>query len=219
MTFGEPAGSYAICPVCFWEDDNVQLRWPDWAGGANKLSLIDAQRNYAEFGAMERRFRGNVRAAVPDEHGEEGWRSIDPTLDSFEPRAVQETPWPDDLPSCTGGDRPSGAVRLPSRRCRTRSVPMTMSLVRHRHDGAVPGKSGSHRSRSGWRAEREDYFVEVVPWMPIPDADQAFRTWLESFGLLQYGLPPKDVAVDSEQGESGELRRYRVFRDAIPTTP
>ncbi|MCF2538686.1 hypothetical protein K6168_23930 [Streptomyces sp. FB2] len=39
-------GSYEICPVCFWEDDGVQSRWPTMAGGANQVSLIDAQRNW-----------------------------------------------------------------------------------------------------------------------------------------------------------------------------
>lgn len=27
-------GSYEICPVCFWEDDGVQFRWPTMAGGS-----------------------------------------------------------------------------------------------------------------------------------------------------------------------------------------
>jgi Cysteine-rich CPCC len=31
-----PPGSYEICPVCFWDDDLVQLRWPTYAGGANQ---------------------------------------------------------------------------------------------------------------------------------------------------------------------------------------
>jgi len=44
-------GSYEICPVCFWEDDGVQFRWPTMAGGANKVSLIKAQGNYQHFGA------------------------------------------------------------------------------------------------------------------------------------------------------------------------
>lgn len=28
-------GSYEICPVCFWEDDGVQFRWPTMGDGAN----------------------------------------------------------------------------------------------------------------------------------------------------------------------------------------
>ncbi|WP_096212759.1 CPCC family cysteine-rich protein [Streptomyces sp. 2323.1] len=39
-------GSYEICPVCFWEDDGVQFRWATITGGANKVSLIEAQRSY-----------------------------------------------------------------------------------------------------------------------------------------------------------------------------
>ena len=27
----EPPGSHDICSICFWEDDNIQLRWPDYA--------------------------------------------------------------------------------------------------------------------------------------------------------------------------------------------
>ncbi|MYY03910.1 CPCC family cysteine-rich protein [Streptomyces sp. ATexAB-D23] len=46
-------GSYEICPVCFSEDDGVQLRWPTMSGGANKVSLIAAQRNYQDFGACD----------------------------------------------------------------------------------------------------------------------------------------------------------------------
>ncbi|MGX1949148.1 CPCC family cysteine-rich protein [Streptomyces anulatus] len=41
---GAMPGSYKICPVCFWEDDGAQFRWPTMGGGANKVSLIEAQR-------------------------------------------------------------------------------------------------------------------------------------------------------------------------------
>ena len=32
-------GSYEVCEFCGWEDDLVQLEDPDYAGGANRLSL------------------------------------------------------------------------------------------------------------------------------------------------------------------------------------
>jgi hypothetical protein len=32
-------GNYEICAVCGWEDDPVQSADPDFAGGANSLSL------------------------------------------------------------------------------------------------------------------------------------------------------------------------------------
>ena len=42
--FGEPPGSFEICPVCNWEDDPVQLQFPRSAIGANHLCLSDWQR-------------------------------------------------------------------------------------------------------------------------------------------------------------------------------
>ncbi|MFE6959649.1 CPCC family cysteine-rich protein [Streptomyces sp. NPDC057696] len=32
---GAMPGSYEICPVCFWEDDGVQFRWPTMAAGTS----------------------------------------------------------------------------------------------------------------------------------------------------------------------------------------
>lgn len=96
LTLGEPPGSYEICPVCFWEDDNVQLRWPTWAGGANKPSLIDAQRNFAAIGVCEERVLRHVRPPTQDEPREAGWRPI-VDEDNFEATGVKEAAWPDDL--------------------------------------------------------------------------------------------------------------------------
>ncbi|WP_370949631.1 CPCC family cysteine-rich protein [Amycolatopsis sp. cg5] len=97
LMFDEPPGSYSICSVCFWEDDSLQLRWPDWAGGANRPSLIEAQDNYRRLGACEEHSLPHVRSARPDQSVEPGWRPIDSTVDSFEAKATQDAPWPDDL--------------------------------------------------------------------------------------------------------------------------
>ena len=46
-TFEEkPSGTYDICPVCYWEDDIVQLADPDFSGGANDVSLNLAKENF-----------------------------------------------------------------------------------------------------------------------------------------------------------------------------
>ncbi|MGW0896206.1 CPCC family cysteine-rich protein [Streptomyces goshikiensis] len=90
-------GSYEICPVCFWEDDEVQFRWPTMDGGANKISLIEAQRNYQDFGAGDQHGRQYVRPPAEDEPLDPAWRPIDLTRDSFEDwDADERVPWPDD---------------------------------------------------------------------------------------------------------------------------
>lgn len=43
LTLEGAYGSYAICDVCGWEDDQVQLANPACGGGANSESLIEAQ--------------------------------------------------------------------------------------------------------------------------------------------------------------------------------
>ncbi|MFI6283323.1 CPCC family cysteine-rich protein [Streptomyces sp. NPDC051018] len=93
--FGE-MGQYEICSVCFWEDDLSQLRKPEMPFGPNGVSLVEAQRNYERFGAMEERFRSKVRPPKSDEPLDPGWRPVDLTRDSFEGPG-SNTPWPDDL--------------------------------------------------------------------------------------------------------------------------
>jgi cysteine-rich CPCC protein len=97
ITFSEGPGSYAICGICFWEDDASQLRWPDVAGGANQPSLLQSQRNYLQFFAMEQRFAYFVRSPDLNDRADVEWRLIDPEVDHFEPAGVQERPWPADL--------------------------------------------------------------------------------------------------------------------------
>lgn len=96
LFFDHPPGSYAICDVCFWEDDAVQLRWPDYRGGANRPSLIESQQTYATIGAMEPHFLDDIRPAAPDEPLDPLWRPVDLALDDFEPEGVKEAPWPED---------------------------------------------------------------------------------------------------------------------------
>lgn len=70
ITLDERAG-YEICPVCFWEDDGQDDHDADEVrGGPNgALSLAEARRNYADFGACERRCLPHVRPPTPQELG------------------------------------------------------------------------------------------------------------------------------------------------------
>lgn len=57
----DSADEYDICPVCCWEKDKTQESDPEYRGGANAVSLNEARKNYAEFGACEKRFAEKVR--------------------------------------------------------------------------------------------------------------------------------------------------------------
>jgi hypothetical protein len=61
--------AYEICPICFWEDDGQDEHDADEIrGGPNGfLSLKQAQTNFREYGAVERRFCGNVRPPYTEE--------------------------------------------------------------------------------------------------------------------------------------------------------
>ncbi|MEV0842708.1 CPCC family cysteine-rich protein [Actinocatenispora sera] len=65
-------GMSEICPVCFWEDDGQDDHDADLVrGGPNKrLSLTDARRNFAAFGACDQRCRKFVRDPLPSEQPE-----------------------------------------------------------------------------------------------------------------------------------------------------
>ncbi len=40
----KPPGTFEICEVCYWQDDPIQYNDPDFEGGANKVSLRQAQK-------------------------------------------------------------------------------------------------------------------------------------------------------------------------------
>lgn len=46
---------FEICTVCHWEDDPTQFFDPDYAGGANELSLNECRDNGCDLHRMMRR--------------------------------------------------------------------------------------------------------------------------------------------------------------------
>jgi hypothetical protein len=60
------------------------LRFPHLGGGANKPSLVQAQKNYMTFGACEKGFERDVRKPQSTEMRDPNWRPVDEELDKFE---------------------------------------------------------------------------------------------------------------------------------------
>ncbi|NAT23927.1 CPCC family cysteine-rich protein [Pseudomonas syringae] len=63
-------GSYDICPLCSWEDDAVQLANATSEGGANSISLADAQMSLLNKYPITVRLAGGFRRAL-------GWRPLE----------------------------------------------------------------------------------------------------------------------------------------------
>lgn len=74
LTLSEFPGSYDICEICFWEDDGVQLFDPSCAGGANHPSLMEAQRNFQQFGACSEREKDSGREPTESDRRDPKWR-------------------------------------------------------------------------------------------------------------------------------------------------
>ena len=68
----KPPGTFEICPVCHWEDDNAQHDDPDLTGGANRESLNQARANFVEFGAISREALSYVRRPLKQEISPDG---------------------------------------------------------------------------------------------------------------------------------------------------
>jgi len=69
----EPPGTFDICLICGWEDDNVQFKDPEYKGGANKVSLHEAQKNFIKFGASDERSRELIRKPISEFEKDPKW--------------------------------------------------------------------------------------------------------------------------------------------------
>ena len=56
-----------ICPVCYWQYDASEHRFPDIAIGPNHVSLNNARKNYKAYGACYQRFFLYTRRPLPEE--------------------------------------------------------------------------------------------------------------------------------------------------------
>ena len=83
LMFKKEPESHEICEICFWQDDSYQLRSPNRIG-ANGVSLIEGQKNYARTGAAEAYVLPYVRPVYKSDRRDPTWRPIDLNIDYFE---------------------------------------------------------------------------------------------------------------------------------------
>jgi hypothetical protein len=84
LVFAEPPGSYEVCSICFWEDDALQLEYATTlAGGANGVTLEEAQRTFAAHNVSERHLAAHVRPPGRFDERDPTWRPIDSARDLF----------------------------------------------------------------------------------------------------------------------------------------
>ena len=77
LTLSSPPGSEFICQFCFWQDEECQLVFPEAEGGANRPSLITAQKNFISFGACEDESRQHVLTPLKCSRRDPEWRTLD----------------------------------------------------------------------------------------------------------------------------------------------
>ena len=64
----QPPGTFKICPVCWWEDDDYgTFANRNRRRGTNRVSLAEAQANFRRLGAAEGAYVARVRAPRPGE--------------------------------------------------------------------------------------------------------------------------------------------------------
>ena len=56
-------GNYLICPICFWEDDGLDVDQLDEHSAPNKITLREGRANYAKLGVCDERMISNVCSA------------------------------------------------------------------------------------------------------------------------------------------------------------
>ncbi|RDD79787.1 CPCC family cysteine-rich protein [Dyella tabacisoli] len=64
---GTYPGTFFVCPVCYWEDDDVQFHDPNFRGGANEMSLNEARAAFVNFGSVDPKLSAKVRPPRPEE--------------------------------------------------------------------------------------------------------------------------------------------------------
>ena len=69
----EEYNTYQVCPICFWEDESLTETVIEKGGGANNVSLVQAQKNFKNIRAMEKQTKKLTRDPKKDEVQHQDW--------------------------------------------------------------------------------------------------------------------------------------------------
>ncbi len=87
--------NFEICPVCGWEDDPLQIRFP-LEKGSNRVCLVEAQVNFAKTGVL---YKGFLNFSDGKKYEKDPkWRAFD-KKDKIELRedGINEIEYPTDM--------------------------------------------------------------------------------------------------------------------------
>ena len=150
LVFSEPPGTYEICPVCDWEDDASQLRYARMAGGANRVSLLEAQQNFARFGTSEASFGHRAQPRADQYMKEKEWRPLNEKIDNIEDHATI-TGWSDIGAALYYWRDTTGGEKRSCRRAARRGLGREIGLGRRR---TRERPSSGRRRRCAWPESR-----------------------------------------------------------------
>lgn len=72
-------GNYLVCPICYWEDDGLDINSLDIESGANhNITLRHARQNFRAFGACEIRIKKWVLSVQERKNFEYDERVLEP---------------------------------------------------------------------------------------------------------------------------------------------
>ena len=80
LTILEP---YDICPICFWEYDDLGWVYAGEPVGPNSVSLLDGQRNFVRTGSAKLHTLPHVRPPWPADIKDPLWRPLNPARDTI----------------------------------------------------------------------------------------------------------------------------------------
>lgn len=205
VVFTQAPGSYELCPVCNWENDGVQYADPNYRGGANAESLIDAHA------ASVRRFPGEVRR-LGELRRDPWWRLL--VADEVAAGADAVPPWTDDGGAPYWMRSPLGWD--------------TAGTVTDWYDGPIAGIANldgrPHAYAATWDATEDDWNHNIFELRAVADgfvnlALEDWEIWLRWSAARMRGedVAQSHPALPEDRSRHDELRtELASLRQLLP---